>query len=128
MKCRLLAIVLVILVFVAVLSGCSQRNPDDSQPTTESSQSQIETCSTQPSETSESGKESSELYTRDSDDLEIMTNPVMNNESGSDASVENEVTENRDSEDPLPNAGDITEPDFPLNSGEKIELPFIPAD
>lgn len=128
MKYRLFAIALVILAFVAVLSGCSKRNPEDSQPTTGNTPSQIETCSTQPSETSEADKESTELYTRDSDDLEIMTNPIKNSNPESDAPAENKVTENIDSEDALGNAGDITEPTLPFYSGEEIELPFIPAE
>lgn len=130
MKYRYVALISLILLLTLILVGCGGKTSSDkTTPTTAPSGSQNELYSSQPDSPSEEGIISSEQYTKEPDEMEIITLPDQSPSEviSPDTPVENTPSENTHKNTPVSNPV-ITEPTFPLNSGEKIELPFVPAE
>ena len=128
---RIFAFLLMISVLIAVFAGCSPKTEEIPQPTkTETSSSSLETSSSaaenaaSDSSSTPSGPDVtfSEAFTQDEDELEILTFPIDD----PDTPTEVEITEGAPGGN-LTEEEAVTEPTLPAYSGEKIELPFVPA-
>lgn len=120
MKHRYIVLFLLITLATLLIVGCGGKTPsDDTVP----SNPQGELYSSQPAPSSEGNATSSESYTKAPDELEILTIPTDD----ADGNISHDTpVENTEGTTPTSAAG-TAEPTFPY-SGEKIELPFVPAE
>lgn len=113
-KLRLISVVALIVLLVFVFAGCNNKNPDDttSVPTTAA---EITETAVETSIESESTEAQVYSYTRDPDELEMMT---QGNIDTPEPTAEVETTPQKKETSPV-----VQETTF-----ERIELPFVPVN